>query len=138
MAKKNAFLEKLQAKADTRELMSTAEGIAHTKQAMIDSIILTLGYGSCMKNDPWGEKRIMAFVEECMENYKNEVFPGIEVRDDADGFRQKTDERIAKKCPKYYESDGPWPVRYPFWKELSLDDEAARSRRVNKKKKRRK
>jgi len=107
MAKKNAFLEKLQTKAATRELMSTAEGIGQTKQGMVDAIIMTAGYGSCMKNDPWGEKRIMAFIEECLENYQNQVFPGIEIRDDADAFRKRTDELIAKKCPNYFEREGP-------------------------------
>lgn len=138
MAKKNAFLEKLQTKAATRELMSTAEGIGQTKQGMVDAIILTLGYGSCMKKDPWGEKRIMAFVEECLENYQTQIFPGIEIRDDADGFRKKADELLEKKCPKYFEDNGPWPERYPFWKELPIEQEAARSRRFNKKKNRRK
>jgi hypothetical protein len=138
VAKKNAFLDKLQTQAATRELMSTAQGIGQTKQGMVDAIIMTAGYGDCMKNDKWGEGRIMAFIEECLENYQTKVFPGIEIRDDADGFRKKTDELIAKKCPKYFAQQGPWPERYPFWKELSLEQEAARSRRVNKKKKKRK
>lgn len=136
MAKKNAFLDKLQTKAAARELMSTAEGIGQTKQGMVDAIILTLGYGSCMKNDTWGEKRIMAFLEECLENYQNEIFPGIQIRDDADAFRKKADERIAKKCPEYFAKDGPWPQRYPFWTELTVEQEAARNRRFNKKKRR--
>lgn len=138
MAKKNAFLEKLQTKAATRELMSTAEGIGQTKQGMVDAIIMTLGYGDCMKDRPWGEGRIMAFVEECLENYQTQVFPGIELRDDSDAFRKQTDELIAKKCPKYFAEQGPWPMRYPFWTELTIEQEAARNRKFNKNKKRRK
>ena len=136
MASKNAFLEKLQTKIATRELMSAAEGIGQTKQGMVDAIILTLGYGDCMKGRTKGEKWIMAFVEECLENYQNVIFPGMEIRDDADAFREKADELIAKKCPKYFAKDGPWPQRYPFWTEFTVEQEAARNRKFNKKKRR--
>jgi len=134
MGAKNDFLKKLQTKQAAKELVATADGIGKTQQAMFDAIILTLGYGSCMGNDQWGEKRIMAFLEECRENYQQKVFPGIEIRNDADGFRGEVDKLLKKKCPNGFV---PWDQRYPFWKEESLEQEAARERKKRNKKKER-
>ena len=134
MGAKNDFLTRMQTRAATNELMSVAEAIAHTKQAMCDAMILTLGYGSCMKNDPYGEKRIMAFIEEVLENYKTKVFPGIEVRNDSDGFRDEVDKLLKKKCPNGFV---PWPERYVFFREETLEQQAAREKKQRNKKKRR-
>lgn len=126
MGSKNAFLKKLQAQAAKNEVLSTAEGIAHTKQAMCDAIVLVLGFGESMGGDQWGEQRIMAFLDEVRETYKNMVFPGIEVRCDSDGFRAEVDKLLKKKCPNAFV---PWPERYVFWKEETIEQEAAREKR---------
>lgn len=135
MGAKNDFLTRMQNQAATNELMSVAEAIAHTKQAMSDAMILALGYGECMGNDKWGEQRIMAFKKEVEEAYKNDVFPGIEVRNDSDGFRDKVDKLLKKKCPNCFV---PWRERYVFWREETLEEQAAREKKQqNRKKKRR-
>ena len=134
MGAKNDYLTRLQAKVATNELLAKAETNAHTKQAMCDSIMLTLGYGECMKGDPWGEQRIMAFMKEVLETYEMIVHPGLEARNDADGFRDKVDKMLEKKCPKAFES---WPDRYVFWTEETLEQEAARERRIQNRKKKR-
>lgn len=132
MGCKNDFLIRMQARAARNELMSNSETFAHVQQAMFDAIVITLGYGSCMGNNPWGEKRIQAFVDEVRDNFKKQVFPGIEVRKDSDGFRGEVDKLIAKKCPKTFE---PWPERYVFWREETIEQEAERERKTKKRKK---
>lgn len=133
MGAKNDFLTRMQNRAATNELMSVAEAIAHTQQGMCDAMMLTLGYGSCMKHDPYGEKRIMDFMEEVLENYKTKVYPGIEVRNDSDGFRYEVDKLLKKKCPNAFV---PWEVRYVFWREESLEQQAAREKKHRNKKRR--
>jgi len=132
MGAKNEFLKKLQTKAAANELVSTADAIAKTQQAMIDSIIITLGFGTCMGNDPWGEKRIMDFILEVRENYRTKVFPGIAVKSDADAYRGEVDKLIQKKCPKNFI---PWEERYPFWRNETIEQEAERERKARKRKK---
>ena len=135
MGAKNAFLNKIKTEQKQRELLATADGLGKAQQAMFDSIILTLGYGSCMGEDVWGEKRIMAFLEEVRENYQQKVFPGIEIRDDADGFRGEVDKLLQKKCPGSFL---PWEERYPFWNEETIEQEAERNRKERKRKEGRK
>lgn len=132
MGAKNDFLKKLQIKTAANELVTTADSIAKTQQAMIDAIIITLGFGSCMGNDPWGEQRIIAFVQEVRENYRTKVFPGISVKPDADGHRGEVDKLIQKKCPKNFI---PWELRYPFWKSETIEEEAVRERKARNRKK---
>lgn len=132
MGAKNEFLKKLQIKTAANELVTTADSIAKTQQAMIDAIVITLGFGSCMGNDPWGEQRIIAFVQEVRENYRNQVFPGIAVKPDADAYRGEVDKLIQKKCPKNFI---PWEMRYPFWKNETIEEEAVRERKARNRKK---
>ena len=134
MGAKNDFLTRMQNQAATNELMSVAEAIAHTKQAMCDAVILTLGYGESMGNDKWGEGRITAFIAELQDTYKNDVFPGIQVRNDSDGFRAKVDKLLKQKCPNAFV---PWPVRYVFRREESLEQQAAREKKQRNKKRKR-
>ena len=127
MESKNAFLEKLQAEQAQKDLMSTADGLGKAQQAMTDAMILVLGYGESMGNDRWGEKRIMAFLEELRETYENMVFPGIEIRNDSDAYRATVDKMLKEKCPAAFI---PWEQRYPFWTEETLEQEAAREKRA--------
>ena len=133
MGAKNDFLTRMRNEAATNELMSVAEAIAHTKQAMCDAVILTLGYGECMGNDKWGEQRITTFLADLQDNYKNTVFPGIEVRNDSDGFRGKVDKLLKQKCPNTFV---PWKVRYVFWREEPLEQQAKREKKQRNKKRR--
>lgn len=133
MGAKNDFLKRLQTTVATDRVMAKAEINAHTKQAMFDSIMLTLGYGESMGNDKWGEQRIVAFTKEVLETYTTLVHPGLEIRNDADGFRGKVDEMLKKKLPKHFE---PWIERYVFWREESLEQQAAREKKLRNKKRR--
>lgn len=133
MGTKNDFLKRLQTSVATDLVMGKAEMNAHTKQAMFDSIMLTLGYGESMGNDKWGEQRIVAFAKEVLETYKTLVHPGLELRNDADGFRGKVDEMLKKKLHKNFES---WDERYVFWREESLEKQAAREKKQRSKKRR--
>ncbi len=132
MGAKNAFLAKLQTKQAASELVSVAEAIAQTQQAMLDSMMVTLGYGDCMKNDPWGEQRIMEAVMEVKENYNELVFPGISLKPDADAHRGKVDKLLEKKLPHHFI---PWLERYPFWREETIEQEAERERKKRNRKK---
>ena len=130
MGAKNNFLNELAIQRIHGELEATIYAMGQTKQAMIDAIIVTAGYGSCMKNDKWGEQRIQPFIDEVLENYRKQVFPGIEVRPDAPGFRDSTDALIQKKCPKYFAEKGAWPQRYhPYWEEPNMEEEKKQERR---------
>ena len=133
MGAKNDFLKRLQTSVATDLVMGKAEMNAHTKQAMFDSIMLTLGYGESMGNDKWGEQRIVAFAKEVLETYKTLVHPGLELRNDADGFRGKVDEMLKKKLHKNFES---WDKRYVFWREEPLEKQAAREKKQRSKKRR--
>lgn len=133
MGAKNDFLKRLQTSVATDLVMGKAEMNAHTKQAMFDSIMLTLGYGESMGNDKWGEQRIVAFAKEVLETYNTLVHPGLELRNDADGFRGKVDEMLKKKLHKNFES---WDERYVFWREEPLEKQAAREKKQRSKKRR--
>lgn len=131
MGANNAFLKKLQAEQAKKELLATADGLGKAQQAMFDAIILTLGYGESMGGDNWGEKRIMAFIEEIRQTYNEMVFPGIEIRPDADGFRANVDKLLKAKCPNGFL---PWEKRYPFWKTETIEEEAAREKKKRNRK----
>ena len=133
MGAKNNFLNRQQTSVATDMVMAKAEMNANTKQAMFDAIMLTLGYGESMGNDKWGEKRIIAFATEVLETYKTLVHPGLELRNDADGFRGKVDEMLKKKLHNNFM---PWDERYVFWREEPLEQQAKREKKQRSKKRR--
>ena len=122
---KNAFLKKMQAKneRDSMNLMDLTERFA--RQAMHDAALLTLAYGKCMGNDPWGPKRLEAFGRECLENYWF-VMDGAQFSPDADAVRAQIDKLLKAKLPEDIYCS--WPERYRGWVEESIEGEAQNRR----------
>lgn len=124
MAKKNAFLWKLQAEKQL-EVESVGETMkAWTEQATLDAIILTLGYGDNMK-PTWSKARILAFVQEFLKNYRL-VCSGISRAQDADANRDKVDKLLKNKVAANIFV--PWEMRYRHWEALTLKEEVAENR----------
>lgn len=122
---KNAFLKKMQAKAqtDAKNMMDLTERF--TRQAAMDAALLTLGYGKCMGNDPWGPKRLVAYGEEFIENFLF-VMQGCQYSPDADAIRVQVDKLLKAKLPE--DRYGDWQVRYRGWVEETLEVEAQNRR----------
>ena len=68
MGSKNAFFKKLKQEQEKKSKAVGDLTERWTMQAALDAAIITLGYGDCTKNDPWGEKRLEAFGEEFVDN----------------------------------------------------------------------
>lgn len=124
MAKKNAFLTKLQYEKQ-QEVERVGETMkAWTEQAAVDAIILTLAYGDNMK-PVWGNVRIMAFLREFVKMYRK-VCSGISRAPDADGYRGEVDKLLrAKILPEQFT---PWEERYRNWETLTMKEEVAENR----------
>lgn len=95
------------------------------KQAALDAYLLTQGYGSCMKKDPWGAERLVRGGAEFIENLLL-VCGGLQYSPDADAVRTKIDKLLKDKLPE--ESYRDWGTRYTCWVEKSLEDEAKAER----------
>lgn len=95
------------------------------KQAGLDAALITLGYGSCMGKDQWGAERLVRFGEEFIKNLWW-ICGGLQYSPDADAVRAKVDKLLKDKLPE--ESYRDWGVRYSFWIEKSLEDEAKAER----------
>lgn len=125
MAKKNAFLQKMQAKnkVEAMQVMDLTERF--TRQAAFDAALLTLAYGKCMGNDPWGPKRLVAFGDEFVENFLF-VMQGAQYSPDADAIRSQVDKLLKAKLPE--DRYGDWPYRYRGWVEESIEGESQKRR----------
>lgn len=124
MGGKNAFLKKMQASHDVKVLNVGSTMSQWASQIALDALVTTLGYGDCMKNDPWGEQRIVAFVKEWL-TYVDEIWDGLGRKPDADAIRQITDDLLKKKIPSVF---APWEERYRGWKPESLEMEVDKFR----------
>ena len=124
MGSKNAYLKKMQAKHDRRVLNVGTTMSQWSSQIALDALIETLGYGDCMKNDTWGEQRIVAFAKEWLVNV-DKIWGGLTRQPDADAIRETTDRLLKKKIPSVY---GPWDERYLGWKNDSLEQEVEKFR----------
>ena len=124
MGGKNAFLKKMQAQSDAK-MMSVGSTMSQwASQIALDALVKTLGYGDCMKNDPWGEQRIVALVKEWL-GYVDEIWDGLGRKPDADAIRQTTDDLLKRKIPSVF---APWEERYRGWKPESLEQEVDKFR----------
>lgn len=110
--------ESLQAMAITEQWL---------KQAALDAVLITLGYGSCMGKDPWGAERLVRFGVEFIENLMF-VCDGLQYTPDADAGREKVDKLLKAKLPA--ESYRDWGYRYTHWIERTLEEEAKVKRRT--------
>lgn len=129
MGRKNAYLTQMQRQQDTRMLNMGTVMMQWSTQVAVDALIKTLGYGACMKNDPWGEQRILALAEEWLANIDH-IWGGISRQPDADAIRRQTDTMLKKKIPSAY---GPWEQRYIEWTEDTLSREVSKFRGLWKK-----
>lgn len=126
MAKKNAFLIKLQKESEAKAKKTGDLTERWTRQAALDAAIITLAYGDCMKNDPWGAKRLEAFGDEFVKNLLY-VTKGASYAPDADAIRAEVDKLLkAKLSPERF---GEWAMRYPYWIEDPLEVEAQKQRK---------
>ena len=125
MGSKNAFFKKLKREQERKSKAVGDLTERWTMQAALDAAIITLGYGDCTKNDPWGAKRLEAFGEEFVDNLLW-VISGARYEPDADGVREKVDKLLKKKLPdRFYQ----WKERYIHWIEDPLEKEADRKRK---------
>ena len=125
MGSKNAFFKKLKREQEKKSKAVGDLTERWTMQAALDAAIITLGYGDCTKNDPWGAKRLEAFGEEFVDNLLW-VISGARYEPDADGVREKVDKLLKKKLPDRFHQ---WKERYIHWIEDPLEKEADRKRK---------
>lgn len=92
-------------------------------QACLDAIILTLGYGECMKSDPWGQERMDRFCREWAQNVAY-VCRGYMPEDpESDAIRANVDRRLQAKVPE--REFVSWFGRYPMQQQTTLEEEHA-------------
>lgn len=125
MAKQSSFLKRMQHQHEQMEKTSVMLAEKWTRQAALDAVVLTLGYGECMGGDCWGAGRIDRFANEWASNLL-EILRGAQGQPDSDAIRQKTDTLLRPKVlPEHY---AEWQQRYPGWIAETLEEENARSR----------
>ena len=124
---KNAFLKKMQAEKRKENLQAMSITEQWCKQAALDAVLITLGYGSCMGKDPWGAERLVRFGVEFVENLEF-VMSGLQYTPDADAIRVKVSRLLKDKLPE--ESYREWDYRYAHWIESELEVEAQKKRRA--------
>ena len=125
MAKRNGFLTKMQARHEHEAKTSIMLAEKWTRQAAMDAVVLTLGYGSSMGKDPWGAMRIKRFVDDWVENFLL-VLKGAQGAPDSDAIRAEVDKLLlGKVAPENY---GDWEARYPGFIVESIQEEHDRLR----------
>lgn len=125
MAKRNGFLTKMQARHEYEAKASIVLAEKWTRQAALDALVLTLGYGECMGKGPWGALRIKRFVDEWVPVFLW-VLQGAQGDPDSDAIREQVDKRLKAKVPP--ELYGEWGKRYPGFIEESIQEEQNRFR----------
>jgi hypothetical protein len=124
MAKRNAFLTKMQARHEHEAKTSIILAEKWTRQAALDALVLTLGYGECM-GTPWGAKRIKRFVDEWVPIFLW-VLKGAQAEPDSDAIRAQVDARLKPKVPP--DIYGDWAHRYPGFISETIAEEQDRLR----------
>lgn len=125
MAKRNAFLTKMQARHEHEAKTSIILAEKWTRQAALDALVLTLGYGECMSKDPWGAMRIKRFVDEWVPIFLW-VLKGAQAEPDSDAIRAQVDARLKPKVPP--DIYGDWAHRYPGFISETIAEEQDRLR----------
>ena len=122
---KNAFLKKMQAQHEREAKTSIILAEKWTRQAALDALVLTLGYGECMSKDPWGAMRIKRFVDEWVPIFLW-VLKGAQAEPDSDAIRAQVDARLKPKVPP--DIYGDWAHRYPGFISETIAEEQDRLR----------
>lgn len=125
MAKRNAFLTKMQARHKNEAKTAVVLAEKWMLQAALDALVLTLGYGQSMGRTPWGAKRIKRFTDDWAENFLL-VKKGSEGDPDSDAIRAEVDKLLRAKVPP--ENYGDWGMRYPGFIEETIQEEQERLR----------
>lgn len=125
MAKTSGLLKKMQAKHEHEAKVAATLSDKWAKQAAVDSLVLTMGYGKTIGRRPWGAMRIKRFVDEWVEIWLW-VIRGYEGEPDSDAIRKEVDELLKKKVPP--ELYMPWFYRYVGFVEKSIEEERADDR----------
>ena len=125
MAKRNAFLTKRHARHEHEAKTSITLGEKWVRQAALDALVLTLGYGECMSKDPWGAMRIKRFVDEWVPIFLW-VLKGAQAEPDSDAIRAQVDARLKPKVPP--DIYGDWAHRYPGFISETIAEEQDRLR----------
>lgn len=120
MAKKNAFLQKMQYEKDMAALTTSKRFGQWMVQAGTDALVLTLGYDDVMKGRNWGEQRIREFGAAWATNLTL-VMQGMGMRPDADAIRAEVDKLVRGKTSE--ERFVPWENRYQDWQDRSVEAE---------------
>lgn len=125
MAKKNAFLAKMQRNHEQEAKTSIILTEKWTRQAACDALVLLLGYGNCMGKTKWGQKRILRAVAEWTELFLW-VLRGLQGYPDSDGIREQVDKLLKPKVVE--ELYRVWDDRYPGWSHETMEQEVKRMR----------
>ena len=123
MAKKNAFLTKLQEKHKQEAKTSIVLTEKWTRQAACDALVLLLGYGESMGKTKWGQKKIYRAVMEWTDLFLW-ILRGLEMHPDSDAIREQTDKLLKPKVPP--ELYRQWTGRYVGTFEETLEEEVQR------------
>lgn len=125
MAKRNAFLTKMQAVHEREAKTSIILAEKWTRQAACDAMILLLGYGKCMGRYRWGRKKILLAINEWTELFLW-VLEGAQGNPDSDAIREQVDRLLEPKVmPDLYRK---WEGRYPGFFHETMEEEVARLR----------
>ena len=124
MARRNGFLTKMQARHEKEAKTSIMLAEKWTRQAALDALVLTLGYGECM-GKPWGATRIKRFVDEWVPVFLW-VLQGAQGDPDSDAIREQVDKRLKPKVPP--DIYGDWAHRYPGFIAETIAEEQDRLR----------
>lgn len=125
MAKRNAFLTKMQRRHEFEAKTSIILAEKWTRQAACDAMVLLFGYGKCMGKTLWGSKKIVAAIEEWTELFLW-ILRGAQSHPDSDAVREQVDRLLKAKVPP--ERYGDWTVRYSGWISETLKEEVEKSR----------
>lgn len=125
MARRNAFLTKMQAQHEREAKTSIALAEKWTRQAAMDALCITLGYGKCMRKRRWGATLIARCADEWVENFLW-VLKGAQGDPDSDAIRAQVDKLLKQKVPPERYRD--WDYRYPGFIAETIAEERDRLR----------
>ena len=125
MAKRNAFLSRMQAAHEREAKASIILTEKWTRQAACDALVILLGYGDCMGKTKWGKQKIYRAVNEWVEIFLW-VLRALQGYPDSDAIRVQTDKLLKPKVVE--ELYREWDGRYPGMLGETMEQEVERLR----------